>query len=181
LSDVALVERIGANEWERRRLDAELAAALTIADLGGVKEIDGHRTMASFWRAEVNWSTTEAGRRLGLATAVDQIDGFGAAWCDGRFGLAQATQFSKLHGNRRVRPRLAEFAPILLEHADQPPCSDFAKVVDHFVDHFVANADVDGAHDERDLAIEGRRARVTDVGGLLDIRRPAVTDSRPPR
>ena len=40
------------------------------------------------------------------------------------------------------------------------PYSDFAAVVDHFV----AGADEDGAHDDRDEAIEGRRARVVAVG-----------------
>ena len=70
-----------------------------------------------------------------------------------------------LYGNRRVRDRLAEFAPILLRHAEQLPYADFCECVERFV----AGADPDGAHDARDDAIEHRNAHVGDLGGMVDI------------
>ncbi|MGA9276878.1 DUF222 domain-containing protein [Ilumatobacter sp.] len=166
LSDAELVARIEANELERRRHDAEMSAALAVAKGRGVHAVDGHRSMAAFCRARLNWSNTEAARRLGLARAVDDIEGLGDAWFDGHLGSPQAVMLSMANANRRVADRLNEFAPRLLEHAEQMPYPDFATVVDHFV----SRADEDGSHDDRDAAIAGRRARAVDAGGTLDLR-----------
>ena len=166
LSDVDLVARIGANELERRRLDAEMSEALAVATARSLHGLDGHRTMVAFCRATLNWSTTEAGRRLGLARAVDEMPGLGDAWWDGRIGFVQVSKLSALNANPRVADQLAEFVPQLLDHAEQMPYSDFVSVVDHFV----ARADEDGAHDDRDAAVEGRTARAVEVGGTLDLR-----------
>lgn len=75
-------------------------------------------------------------------------------------------KLSAAYGNKRVRDRFDEFAPLLLDNAEQLPYSDFAVTVDVFE----SKADEDGAHDVRDEQVEGRKARVTDVGGSLDIR-----------
>lgn len=166
LSDDQLVERIEANELERRRLDAEMSTALAVAKARNLHAVEGHRTMTAFCRARLNWSTTEAGRRLSLARAVNDMCGLGEAWGDGRFGLPQAVKLSMVNANPRVAEQLPAFAAQLLEHAEQMPYSDFVAVVDHFV----ARADEDGSHEDRDEAVEGRRARVTDVGGMLDVR-----------
>lgn len=166
LSDADLVARIEANELERRRQDAEMAAALAVAAARRLNTVDGHRTMASFCRATLNWSNTETGRRLGLARAVNDIEGLGDAWMNGHIGYPQAVKLSMANANRRVTDQLGEFAPALLQHAEQMPYRDFATVVDHFV----SQADEDGAHDDRDAAVEGRTARAVDVGGTLDLR-----------
>lgn len=166
LSDAQLVERIEANELERRRLDAEMSAALAVAKGRNLHGVDGHRTMVAFCRARLNWSTSEAGRRIGLAAAVNEVPGLGDAWIGGHVGLPQAVKLSITNSNPRVADQLPGFAPQLLQHAEQMPYSDFAAVIDHFV----ARADEDGAHDDRDQAIEGRTARVIDVGGTLDVR-----------
>ncbi|WP_041298274.1 HNH endonuclease signature motif containing protein [Ilumatobacter coccineus] len=166
LSDDDVVARIEANELERRRLDAEMAALLAIADRRNIAGSEGHRSMTGFCRARLNWSTAEATRRIGQAKAVDHVADLGSLWYDGRFGAAQATKLSMTYGNQRVRDQLPEFAPMLLDNAEHLPYSDFAAMVDHFE----SRADADGAHDDRDAQIEGRRARVVDVGGTLDIR-----------
>jgi hypothetical protein len=67
--------------------------------------------------------------------------------------------------NRRVCDRVGEFAAILLDHAEQLSYSEFS----HCVDRFVTLADIDGAHDGRDDAIEHRDAHVSAVGGIVDI------------
>ncbi len=166
LCDAELTARIEANELERRRLDAEMSAALAVAKARNLHGVSAHRSMAAFCRAKLNWSTTEAARRLGLAKAVNEVPGLGDAWSAGRFGFPQAIKLSMTNANRRVTDQLPDFAPRLLEHAEKMPYSDFAEVVDHFVER----ADQDGSHDDRDQAIEGRRARVVDVGGTLDVR-----------
>jgi hypothetical protein len=165
LSDRALADRIEALELRRRATEAKLATAVAIATKRNLAAADGHRSMAAYLRASLNWSTTEANRFLGLSRAVDNVAGFGSAWCAGRFGIPQAIAFSKAYGNPRVRGRLPEFAPLLLEHAEQLPYSDFTAALDHFV----AQADADGAHDDRDGNVEGRSAAVLAVGSSLHI------------
>lgn len=166
LTDSELTARIEANELERRRLDAEMSAALAVATSRNLNQATGHQSMAAFCRAKLNWSTTEAGRRLGLAKAVNDVKGLGDAWATGRFGLPQAIKMSMTNANTRVTDRLPAFASQLLAHAEKMPYKNFAIVIDHFV----AGADPDGNHDDRDIAVAGRRARVIDVGGTLDIR-----------
>ncbi len=165
LSDDNLDGRIRAIESERRRLDAELAAAISVAEHRQLPTVDGHRTINAYLRATINCSSSEASRLRGLSRAVDRVHGLGDAWFAGHIGQSQATRFSVLHGNRRVRDRLGEFAPLLLEKAEQLPYADFATCVDRFV----ARADTDGAHDERDDALEHRDAQVRPVGGMIDI------------
>lgn len=160
-----LDERIRANELERRRLDAEQAALIAVADHRRLFDGDGHRSMSAYLRATLNCSPGEASRLRGAARAVDHIDGLGEAWLTGRVGESQVAQFGKMHSNRRVRDQLATVAPLLLEQAEQLPHRDFAACARRFVQL----ADLDGAHDGRDDAIEQRSAGVVDVGGMLSV------------
>ena len=165
LPDAVLDDRIRALELERRRLDAELAAAIRVAENRNLPAVDGHRTVNAYLRATLNLSDTEAGRFRSLARAIDHIDGLGDAWHSGRLSISQAVQFGRLLGNTRVRHRIPEFAPMLLEQAEQLPHRDFVECVDRFS----ALADADGAHLDRDDAVEHRDARADGVGGMLDV------------
>ncbi|WP_158412195.1 HNH endonuclease signature motif containing protein [Ilumatobacter nonamiensis] len=165
LSDAALDERIRANESERRRLDAELAAAVAVADHRRLYAADGHRSMAAYLRATLNYSTGEASRLRSLSQAVDRIDGLGDAWSGGHIGRSQATEFGRIQSNRRVRDQVGPFAPMLLEQAEQLPHREFVACVDHFI----RTADTDGSHHERDEQIEHRDAHVSEVGGTLKV------------
>jgi len=165
-TDAELAERMRVNELERRRLDAEMSAALAVADARSLHSARGFRSMASMCRSTFNWSSAETGRRLGLSRAINTIPGLGAAWCAGRFGMSQATKLSITAANPRVEKHWERCAPALLLHGEQMPYRDFSTVVDRFVER----ADEDGNHDSRDAAVEGRRASVVDVGGILDVR-----------
>ena len=83
LPDHALVDDIGQLELRLRSLDAELSAAIALADRRNVCAADGHRSMAPFLRATLNWSTAEANRFLGPSRASDGVAGFGEAWYSG--------------------------------------------------------------------------------------------------
>jgi hypothetical protein len=163
-SDTELDAHIRELELARRRLDAELAATVAVADHRGVHLVDGHRSMGAYLRATCNWSNADIARVRSAARLVDTHPVVGDAWSDGRIGASQVAELARVHGNRRVRDRLGEFVPVLLEHAEQLPHREFATVVDRFT----MLADVDGTHDDRD-AIEGRTARVVDAGGALDV------------
>lgn len=165
LSDDELDARIRAIELERRRLDAEMAAAITVADHRQLPAVDDHRSINAYLRATINCSSGEASRLRSLARAVDHVDGLGEQWLAGRFGVSQAARLAAVHGNRRVGDRMPEFAPLLLDDAERLPYAEF----DVCVDRFVAQADADGAHDSRDDAIEHRDAHVSEVAGMVDI------------
>lgn len=165
LPDAALDSRIREIELERRRLDTELAIAVKIAENRRLGAQDGHRTTNSYLRATLNCSSTQASRIRSQARAVDEIDGLGDAWLTGRIGHSQVTRLAIVNNNPRVRHRLREFAPILIEQAEQLPYSHFNQCVDRFV----ALADIDGTHDARDDAIEHRDAHITDLGGMVDV------------
>ena len=165
LPDGALDNRIRQIALQRRQLDAEFAAAIRVADRRQLGALDGHRTINSYLRATLNCSNTRASRLRSQAQAVDDIDGLGNAWLTGRIGTSQVTRFAVLNNNRRVRDRLPEFAPLLLDNAEQLSYSEFSQCVDRFVAH----ADQDGAHDARDDAIKHGDAHIAHVGGMIDI------------
>ncbi len=79
--------------------------------------------------------------------------------------MAQVNKLAQTNGDRRVRDHLPAFVPQLVTNAEELCFEDFAVTVDHFVQQ----ADVDGAHDERDDAVEYRRARVDKNGAALDM------------
>lgn len=161
LSDSDLCERLRANELERRSLDAEAAVLVAAIDQRGLyARVDGHRTMAAFLRAELNCSTYDASMWRSLGKAVDGLDGVGSAWFDGRFGRGQATKLAKARNNHRVHDQLGPFVPILVEQAEILDHAGFVKLVDVTV----AQLDADGAHEQRDDAIEHRNAHVSAVG-----------------
>ena len=166
LTDTELDERIGDLELQRRRTDAELAAAIALADTRALYQTDAHRSMKGYLTATCNWSNHEVCRWRSVATAVNTHPSIGGAWMRGHIGAAQVTVLAAVHGNRRVRTELPAFLPNLLANAEEMCFEDFKATVAHFV----ALADADGAHDERDDAIEHRRSTVTEVGGSLDIR-----------
>lgn len=165
LSDHELDGRIRDLELARRRLDAELAAAIALAEHRDLPAVDDHRSINAYLRATINCSSGEASRLRSLARAVDHVDGLGERWMSGRFGISQAARLASVHGNRRVGDRLPEFAPLLLDDAEHLPFADFSVCVERFV----ALADADGAQDSRDDAVEHRDAHVRSVAGMVDV------------
>jgi hypothetical protein len=166
LTDTELHAHVRQLELERRTADARFAAAVAVADSRQLNAvIDGHLTMRSYLRAELNYSTTEASRWLQIASMLNAHPAVGDAWMNGHIGSPQAVTFARTYANRRVRDRLGEFVPTLLDHAEQLAYSDFVACVDKFV----ALADADGAHDDRDHAVRDRRANVSEVGGVLSV------------
>ncbi len=165
LTNPELDERIRANELELRRLGAEQAALVAVADRRRLFDDDGHRSINAYLRATLNCSSGEATRLRSAARTADGIVGVGDAWIAGRIGSSQVAQVAKLHGNRRVREQLTAAAPLLVAQAEELPYPDLVACIDRFV-HL---ADQDGAHDARDDAIEHRTANVVDVGGMADV------------
>jgi hypothetical protein len=166
MTDLELHEHVRTLELEHRTLEARLTAAIAVSDARQLNAaIDGHRTMKSYLRAELNYSSVEAARRLQTAKALDARPEIGDAWINGHIGAAQVAKLASTHANTRIRDRFDTFLPLLLEQAEQLPYSDFETCVNTFV----SLADEDGTHDNRDHNITARRARVAEVAGTLDI------------
>lgn len=165
LTDAGLHDRIGELELRHRAIEAELAAAIAVADSRALYLADAHRSMKGYLKATCNWSNHEVSRWRSAAAAVGAHAAIGDAWMTGRIGAPQVTLLAKTNGNRRVRDHFPAFVPQLVTNAEELCFEDFTSTVDHFVAH----ADGDGAHDARDDAVEHRRAQVVGVGPTLDV------------
>lgn len=166
MTDDQLDEHIGALELAHRSIEAELAAAIAVADARQLNQADAHRSMKGYLKATCNWSNHEVGRWRSAAAAVNAHPSIGDAWIAGHIGAPQVAVLAKTHGNRRVRDALPSFLPLLVANAEELNFEDFVATVERFV----AQADADGAHDARDDAIEHRQATVASVGESLAIR-----------
>jgi len=162
-SDAALDDRVRTLELERRRLDAELALAAGEIDRRRSYQDDGHRSLKAYLRGTCSYSDAEASRVCRLTAVTDAIPGLAEALHTGRIGLPQANELGVAHGNRRIRERLVEFSPILLELAERLSFREFRTCVQRFV----MLADLDGAHRDLDESVANRHARVVDLNGSL--------------
>lgn len=166
LSDAALDERLRELELQRRTHDAEMIAAVLVAEQRCLHTLDGHRTMNAYLRATFNWSNAEAGRWRAHARAIGAINGLGDAVVAGRIGTPQVSEFAKAHSNPRVRHVLDELAPTLIRHAEQLSFRDF-QIVMH---HVVRLADADGAEHDAAHTLDSRTATMANVDGSLFLR-----------
>ena len=164
-SDSELDERVRDLELERRRVEAELALAAGEIDRRRSYLDDGHRSLKAYLRATCNYSDAEAARVGRLTTATGSIPGVAEALRGGRIGIPQANELAVAHANKRVRERLVDFAPMLLELAERLSFREFRTCVERFV----MLADLDGAHRDLGESIENRRARVVNLNGSLHL------------
>jgi hypothetical protein len=166
MSDADLDEHLRNRELARRAIDAEIAVTVAFIDARKVGAGDGHRSTHAYLKATCNWSGGEAVRAKQAARFVDRFPAVFEAWRVGRIGRAQVDRLARLHANPRVRDRLPEFMPMLTEYAEQMEHDDFVTCVDRYE----RLADADGAFTDEKESVEGRWARVTNVGPSLDLR-----------
>ena len=164
-SDSDLDARVRSLELERRRTEAELALTAGEIDRRRSYLDDGHRSLKAYLRGTCSYSDAEAARVGRLATAADGVPGLAEALHHGRIGTPQANELAVAHANPRVRDRLVEFAPMLLELAERLSFREFRTCVQRFV----MLADLDGAHRDLDESIQNRRARVVNLNGSLHL------------
>ena len=162
-SDSDLDDRVRTLELERRRIEAELA--LTVGEIDRRRSYldDGHRSLKAYLRATGNHSDADAARLDRLTSAATAVPGLAEALHQGHIGTAQASELAVAHSNRRVRERLYEFAPLLLDQAERLSFREFRTCVKRFV----MLADLDGAHNDLDESMQNRRAHVVNLNGSL--------------
>jgi hypothetical protein len=164
-SDTDLDDRVRALELERRRIEAELALTAGEIDRRRSYLDDGHRSLKAYLRATCNHSDADAARIGRLTAAAAEVPGVAEALHGGRVGVAQANELAVAHANRRIRDRLVEFAPMLVELAERLSFREFRTCVQRFV----ILADLDGAHRDLDESIANRHARVVNLAGSLHL------------
>ncbi len=162
-SDSGLDDRLRTLELERRRIESELALAAGEIDRRRSYLDDGHRSLKAYLRATCNYSDAEAARVGRLATVAANVTGVAESLHHGHIGTPQANELAIAHSNHRVRDRLNDFAPMLLELAERLSFREFRTCVQRFV----MLADLDGAHHDLDESIQNRRAHVVNLNGSL--------------
>src|SRR5687767_7842746 len=112
--DAVLDERLRANELELRRLVAERAVLVAVAEHRGVFAVE-HRSMAGYLRATVNCSDGGAARDRKLARLVSAFPEVGEALWAGHLSVEHALQICRVQSNRRVREWLAVVVSVLVD------------------------------------------------------------------
>src|SRR6056297_2719840 len=163
--DSSLDQRLRTLELERRRVEAELALTANEIDRRRSYADDGHRSLKAYLRGTCTYSDGEATRVRRLAAATAGVPGLAEALHHGRIGTPQANELAVAHANRRVRDRLVEFAPMLLDLAERLSFREFGTCIQRFV----MLADIDGAHRDLDESVAGRRVRVDNLNGSLSL------------
>lgn len=160
--DGVLDERLRANEVAMRRLMAERAGLVAVAEHRGVFA-DQHRSMAAYLRATVNASDGSVTRDRKLARLLAEFPMVAEALWAGHVSVDHAMQICRVHANRRVREWLPVVVPVLVEIAEHSSHVEFADEVTKLI----ARLDQDGAFADTVDAVDGRRATVVEVGGTL--------------
>jgi len=166
LTDGSLDGRIRELDVDRRRVVAEQALAVAVAERRQLHVADGHHSMNAYLRATLNCSTAEATQWRRLGRLLDTVPGVADALIDGRIGVAQAHEMARARANPRCGDELIEVRELLMEQAEDLEYDDFRTCVRRWE----MLADTDGAHRERDAAAESRNASAVPVGAGIDLR-----------
>ncbi len=165
LSPAELDAAIAEAELLKRTAETRLAAAAAVVSARGSYRDDGHRSMRSYLKGTLNCSGTVANRIRRRAELIDNHPEIGEALLSGRVGVEQVDRLAAAYCHPRAGERFGEFAPLLLDHAEQLEFNDFAAVVDHFITH----ADPDGAFDDQQFQADHRNATVRDDHGHIEV------------
>ena len=115
LDNDAATERLRELELQRRRLDAETAALITLAQARGVHRDDGHLSVAGWLRANLNWSGQQIGVAKKVARLLDAHETVGDALLAGHLGAAQVGELAHAARNPRCGSEIGEVLDLLLE------------------------------------------------------------------
>ncbi|MFN3257326.1 MAG: DUF222 domain-containing protein [Ilumatobacter sp.] len=165
LSPDEITARLREVELAERRLAVEKAALVAVADAVGAAAVDGHASTMGWLVANTNCSKASAVRVRQVSRLLNQIEQIADAFASGRFGVSQVEVLARAFAKRRGGDRLGEVADTLVtvaEHMD-------VEALQTCVRRWESNVDPDGAFDDIDASVAGRRAHVVELGGSIDI------------
>ena len=166
LDNGSITERFRELELERRRIDAEIAAVVAVADARGVYGDDGHRSIKGWMRANANWSGLDVVLRRRMVKLVETCPSVGDELLDGHIGCAQVAELARARNNPRCGDEIVGVIDTLLDTAEHLPFEDFRTVVQRWE----SRADEDGTLADAEANEANRKAAVLDVDGRVDIR-----------
>jgi hypothetical protein len=158
--------RLRQLELQHRRIDAEMAAVVSVAAARGVHRDDGHLSVAGWLRANLNWSGPEIAAMKKAVRLLDDHPVVGDALLAGHIGSAQVDELAQARSNRRCGVEIGEVLDILLDVAEQLAFDDFRRVVRRWE----SLADEDGAAADAEANEQNRTASLNEVNGAVDLR-----------
>lgn len=164
-SSAELDEIIAEAELARRSAETRLAAAAAVIASRGSFRDDGHRSMRSYLKGTLNCSGAQATRIRRRADLLNHHAAVGEALMAGHIGIDQVDRLAGAHAHPRAGGQFADFAPLLLDAAEQLEFDDF----DTAVKHFINQADADGAFDTQRFHEEHRTASVREADGIVSV------------
>lgn len=129
LDNAEITERFRELVLQHRRLQAELAAVVAVADVRAVYGDDGHRSIKGWMRAHANRSGAEVTATRRTARLIGTFTAVGDALLAGHVGVAQVAELARAHGNPRCGAAIGDVLDTLLDHAEYLPFEDFRTVV----------------------------------------------------
>lgn len=132
-------------ELERRRLDADMAAALAVVEQRKDHLRDRHRSLNAYAKATMNVSGSDAYWLRQRSRMMNAHPVIGERLRTGRIGVAQVDLLASAFSHPRAGYAFAGFVEQLLDHAEFLSHADL-KIV---VKSFIVRADTDGAFDEQ--------------------------------
>ena len=165
LTATELDAAIADAELAKRDAETRLAAAAAVISARGSYRDRGHRSMRAYLKATLNCSGTVANRIRRRAALVNRHPDIGDRLLVGRVGVEQIDRLATAAAHPRAGEQFAEFAPLLVDHAEQLELDDFSTVIDHFIAH----ADPDGAFDDQRFHTDHRTATVRDDHGHIEV------------
>src|SRR4029077_20475835 len=101
LDNHSITERFRALELERRRIEAETAAVVAVADARGVYGDDGHCSIKGWMRANANWSGLDVSTTRRVFALCESCPCVGEALLAGHIGRAQVIELARAQSNPR--------------------------------------------------------------------------------
>ena len=162
LTDGELDELLRANELEHRRLVAERARLVSAIERRRLWAGE-HRSPTAYLRATLNCSAGTASRDHRRSRLLDAHPDLAAAVAAGHVAPDHLDQIGRILANPRIRFVLPTVVEILTELAEHTSHREFSDQVTHLI----AQLDADGAFDDLQSSMDGRRATVVESGGEL--------------
>ena len=160
--DEALVRRLRELETERRRVEADTAAALAELDARKVYRADGHASMWGLLRVVVGWSDRECRERMRVARLVTTFPDAGELLHDAQASVANVTEIARGFANPRCGGDIEAVIGTLFTEATRMEHDDFKLVVRRWE----KLADVDGSHRDAQVNHEARNAHAVVWSGV---------------
>ena len=158
-----LAERLLALERVVRRAEAAVVAVLDEADQRGSWKADGHASVRGWARSTVRWSDVEVRDRVRTVRLVRDAPLVAEELAEGRIGVAQVRELARARANPRVGAQITDAIPLLVEHAEHLPFTEFRICVNRWE----SLADVDGTHRSHEEAHAGRSAQAAMLGNTF--------------